>query len=194
MESINSRKARNFAGAPRLVRSICRGHLASHAFRATVIDMNTKHSDQNPSFGMSSPTCRLVYPGADFFGKQALTYTPGISAETVGAKGIHLQLATIPPRARAKAHKHEGHETAIYMLAGRSGVWFGEGLKDHLFVEAGQFFYIPANAPHLPYNPSETETCTILIARTDPNEQESVVLLPELDSAPDWSRVNEPPS
>ncbi len=143
---------------------------------------------------MASSTCRVVNPGGDFFGKQALTYTPGISAETVGAKGIHLQLATIPPLGRAKAHKHEGHETAIYMLAGRSGVWFGEGLKEHLFVEAGQFFYIPANMPHLPYNPSETESCTIVIARTDPNEQESVVLLPELDSAPAWSHVNAPAS
>jgi uncharacterized RmlC-like cupin family protein len=35
--------------------------------------------------------------------------------------------------------------------------------------------------PHLPYNLSDTENCVALIARTDPNEQESVVLLPELD-------------
>ena len=42
-------------------------------------------------------------------------------------------------------------------------------------------FYIPADVPHLPYNPSQTESVTAVIARTDPNEQESVVLLPELD-------------
>ena len=35
---------------------------------------------------------------------------------------------------------------------------------------------------HLPYNRSATEDYVALIARTDPNEQESVVLLPELDS------------
>jgi uncharacterized RmlC-like cupin family protein len=35
--------------------------------------------------------------------------------------------------------------------------------------------------PHLPYNPSQTENCVAIIARTDPNEQESVVLLPHLD-------------
>ena len=33
-----------------------------------------------------------------------------------------------------------------------------------------------------PYNPSATETVVAVIARTDPNEQESVVLLPELES------------
>jgi uncharacterized RmlC-like cupin family protein len=36
--------------------------------------------------------------------------------------------------------------------------------------------------PHLPYNASGTETCVAVIARTDPNEQESVVLLPELEA------------
>jgi uncharacterized RmlC-like cupin family protein len=36
--------------------------------------------------------------------------------------------------------------------------------------------------PHLPYNLSVTDSCVAIIARTDPNEQESVILLPELDS------------
>ncbi|HEY2422463.1 MAG TPA: cupin domain-containing protein, partial [Chthoniobacterales bacterium] len=49
-------------------------------------------------------------------------------------------------------------------------------------VEPGDFFYIPADLPHLPYNPSQTESVTAIIARTDPNEQESVILLPELES------------
>jgi uncharacterized RmlC-like cupin family protein len=37
--------------------------------------------------------------------------------------------------------------------------------------------------PHVPANPSATEPLVGLAARTDPNEQESVVLLPELDTA-----------
>jgi uncharacterized RmlC-like cupin family protein len=129
-----------------------------------------------------APTCRVVRAGAQFTGKQALSYTPGISAETVGATGIHLQLVTLPPGGRAKAHKHEGHETAIHLLSGESGMWYGERLEQQLTVRAGEFLYIPAGVPHLPYNPSATENCVAVIARTDPNEQESVVLLPELDS------------
>jgi uncharacterized RmlC-like cupin family protein len=46
---------------------------------------------------------------------------------------------------------------------------------------AGDYLYIPAGMPHLPYNPSSTEACTAVIARTDPNEQEGVLLRPELD-------------
>jgi uncharacterized RmlC-like cupin family protein len=128
-----------------------------------------------------APTCHVVWPGESTQAKQHLLHAAGISAQTVGAQGIHMQLVTIPPLARAKAHKHAGHETAIYILSGRSGVWFGEELEQHLFVGAGEFLYIPANMPHLPYNPGEADPCVAVVARTDPNDDESVVLLGELD-------------
>jgi uncharacterized RmlC-like cupin family protein len=126
------------------------------------------------------PTCRLVRAGETFTGKQGLDYAVGISAETVGANGIHLQIVAIPPLMRARAHKHEAHETAIYTLQGSSGCWFG-GTLVISFISRPVFRYIPAGVPHLPYNPSETVPYVGVIARTDPNEQESVVLLPQLD-------------
>jgi uncharacterized RmlC-like cupin family protein len=128
------------------------------------------------------PTCRVVRSGAPFLGKQGHWLAPGISAQSVGARRIHLQIATIPPGGRAKAHKHANHETAIYVIGGESGMCYGEKLEQHLFVQTGDFLYIPADLPHLPYNPSESETCVALIARTDPDEQESVILLPDLDA------------
>jgi uncharacterized RmlC-like cupin family protein len=125
--------------------------------------------------------CSLLRAGEPFTGKQGLQYAVGISAESVSAQAIHMQLVTIPPRGRAKAHKHATHETAIYAISGESGVWHGERLEHHSVVKPGDFFYIPADVPHLPYNPSATETVVAVIARTDPNEQESVVLMPELE-------------
>ncbi|HTJ89014.1 MAG TPA: cupin domain-containing protein [Acidocella sp.] len=137
----------------------------------------------NISTGEASlPSCRLVHQDERSTGKQGLQYTVGVSAQSVGAQAIHLQLVTIPPGGRARAHKHVAHETAIYALSGESGVWHGERLEHHSLVRPGDFFYIPANVPHLPYNPSMTERVVAVIARTDPNEQESVVLLPELES------------
>jgi len=88
---------------------------------------------------------------------------------------------TIPPGGRAKAHLHQNHETAVYVLSGEVGMWFGETLGEHLSIKAGDFLYIPAGMPHLPYNSSPTQPATAILARTDPHEQESVVLLPELD-------------
>ena len=55
-------------------------------------------------------------------------------------------------------------------------------LEHHAIVRAGDFFYIPADMPHLPFNASSSSTAVAVIARTDPNEQESVVLLPELEA------------
>jgi uncharacterized RmlC-like cupin family protein len=127
------------------------------------------------------PTCQVVGAGAEVIGKQGHLHTPGISAQSAGARRIHLQIARIPPGGRANAHKHDGHETAIYILSGESCMWYGEKLEQHLVARAGEFLYIPANMPHLPYNPSASESCVAVIARTDPNDQESVVLLPELD-------------
>jgi uncharacterized RmlC-like cupin family protein len=126
--------------------------------------------------------CRQLRAGPPFLGKQGLQYAVGVSAESVGARAIHMQLLTIPPGGRALAHKHATHETAIYALSGVSHVWHGQQLEHHSVVEPGDFFYIPADVPHLPYNPSETEPVTAIIARTDPNEQESVVLLPQLEN------------
>jgi uncharacterized RmlC-like cupin family protein len=138
--------------------------------------MNSTSQQAAPS------NCRLLQAGESYIGKQGLQYAVAISAETVGAQAIHMQLVTIPPGGRARAHKHATHETAIYALTGASGVWHGERLEHHTIVEPGSFFYIPADVPHLPYNPSLTEPVVAVIARTDPNEQESVVLLPELDT------------
>ncbi len=127
-------------------------------------------------------TCAVVRAGPPFVGKQGLTYAPAISAESVGSKGIHMQMLTIPPGGRAKAHKHEGHETALYVLSGQSAMDYGERLEHRIHANAGDFLYIPANVPHRPFNTSATEPCVALISRTDPNEQESVVLLPALDA------------
>jgi uncharacterized RmlC-like cupin family protein len=136
-------------------------------------------ANDNPKLEASS--CARLRAGEAFVGRQGFIYAPALSAETVGARAIHMQLLTVPPGARAKAHKHERHETAIHVLSGEVGMWYGERLEHHMVTRAGDFVYIPADTPHLPYNMSATEPATAVVARTDPNEQESVAMLPELD-------------
>jgi uncharacterized RmlC-like cupin family protein len=131
----------------------------------------------------TSPTCRVVRADDADTGVTGFDYQSGISAETVGAQRLCLQLTTISPGARARAHRHEDHETAIYMVSGHMAMRYGARLDEQLSCRAGDFVYIPAGMPHLPWNVSDSEPAVALIARTDPNEQESVVLLPELDDA-----------
>ncbi len=104
-----------------------------------------------------------------------------ISSQSAGSSAICLSVLTVPPGARAKAHAHPNHETAIYVVSGECHMWFGERLEQRVVVTQGDFLYIPAGVPHLPINLSRSEPCVGVIARTDPNEVEHVLLLPELD-------------
>lgn len=130
---------------------------------------------------LTKQTCRVIRGTQPFHGKQGLDYFTGISAESAGASGICMHMVTIPPGGRANAHLHADHETAIYVVSGEAEMWFGDHLQDHGTIAAGDYLYIPAGVPHLPANPHPTQPCVGLIARTDPNEQESVVLRPDLD-------------
>jgi uncharacterized RmlC-like cupin family protein len=66
-------------------------------------------------------------------------------------------------------------------------MWYWEQFEQEMRFEPGDMNYIPAGVPHLPANTSDSEPCTAVIARTDPNEQESVVLRPDLEAlAPDY--------
>ncbi|MTI45851.1 putative RmlC-like cupin family protein [Roseibium hamelinense] len=131
--------------------------------------------------GSGAPTCRVIRPNSTYAGKQGFDYLAGIASETVGSKAICMHLLEIPPGGRAKAHKHDSHETAIYMLEGTVVTYYGDHLEHRMENRAGDLIYIPANVPHLPMNLSD-KPAKAVIARTDPNEQESVTLLPELEA------------
>lgn len=126
------------------------------------------------------PSCHKLRPAGTYAGKHGFDYFEGIAKETVGAQGICMHLLTIPPGGRAKAHKHATHETTIYVISGGSVMFWGDALQHRIEVGAGEMLYIPADCPHLPMNVGDVP-CTAVIARTDPHEQESVVLLPELE-------------
>ena len=120
--------------------------------------------------------CKLIRGGAEFHGKQGLDYFTGISRETAGAQAICMHMVVMPPGASAKPHYHEAHESVVFVLEGISEMRHGPKLEHTMTVKAGDYVYIPAGVPHQPYNPSN-KPCRALIARTDPHEQESVVLL-----------------
>jgi len=124
----------------------------------------------------------VVRAGDRYRGKQGLDYTPGVSAETVGAQALWLGSVTLPPGGRTRAHIHEQHESAFYMVSGdEAELWTGEELQHRDLAHPGDYLYIPAGVPHVAVN--RTTTPAVFVgARTDPNEQESVVLRPELDA------------
>jgi len=108
--------------------------------------------------------------------RQKLPYYVGISKDTAGAKGLSMNRVVIPPGAKGEPHYHKDFETAIYLLEGRVDTRYGEGLKESILTEKGDFLFIPPGVPHQPVNLSATEPAVAIVSRNDPNEMENVVM------------------
>ena len=124
----------------------------------------------------------MLRESAEYVGAQGPRYGGGVSAESAGSEHLWFGRVTIGPGQRTKAHLHERHETAILVLTGRCLVYSGPDLAAREEAGPGDYIYIPASVSHVAANASATEPVVAIIARTDPNEQESVVLQPELDA------------
>jgi uncharacterized RmlC-like cupin family protein len=117
----------------------------------------------------------VVRPAGETMSRQRLPYFVGISAGTAGAKDLSMNLIIIPPAGSADPHLHKGYETAIYLLKGKVDTRYGHKLEKSIICEEGDFILIRPDVPHQPINLSATEPALAVVARNDPNEQESVV-------------------
>jgi len=118
----------------------------------------------------------VIRPDKEIMTRQKIPYFVGISRETAGAEGISMNLVVIPPGATAEPHYHKDFETAIYILQGRVDNRYGEGLKESVITEKGDFVFIPPGVPHSPVNLSTTEPAMAIVSRNDPDQMENVVL------------------
>ncbi len=87
-----------------------------------------------------------------------------------------MMLVRIPPGGKAEPHYHDGFEAGIYILEGKVDNGFGEGLKESVITEQGDFLFIPPGVPHQPVNLSDTEPALAIVSRNIASEQEPVVL------------------
>ena len=118
-----------------------------------------------------------IRPSSNSVSKQQLQQFVGISGANSGAKALSLNRVVIPAGASAKAHRHIGSESAIYIIQGTVLTRYGEKLQYSIVNHAGDFLYIPAGLPHQPTNLSATEAAVAIVSRNDPNEQEHVELI-----------------
>ncbi len=129
----------------------------------------------NDDGGAAAPTLVTVRNGDRVDNLQRLGMFEGICDRTAGARGISMYRIVIPPGARGEAHSHRGYETASFILRGRVETRYGEGLRQSVVHEAGDFVFLPAGLPHQPVNIG-TETAEAIVARNDASEQENVEL------------------
>jgi uncharacterized RmlC-like cupin family protein len=144
--------------------------------------MSVTSTMKMPSIAATGRRGVVIKAGAEHRVKQGADYQPGVSAETVGSQVIWLGLMTLQPGIRTKAHIHERHETALYMMSGEAlELWTGDDLEHCDNVRPGDFIYIPANVLHVAVNRG-TMPAVFLGSRNEATAQESLVLRPEMDA------------
>lgn len=121
------------------------------------------------------PSVMTVSTPEEIMTKQNIPYFLGISENTVGAKGISMNLVIIPPGACAEPHYHEEFESGIYILQGRVETYYGEDLEYSVINVAGDFIFIPPDLYHQPFNLSKTQEVRAIVVRNTSNEKEVVV-------------------
>jgi uncharacterized RmlC-like cupin family protein len=130
---------------------------------------------------LESNVACVVHGSQQYKSEQGPLYTPAISAEAVGAKGLFFGIVTIPPGERTKAHVHQFHESAFYVLSGENiELWSGGQLEHREVARVGDYLFIPANVPHVAVNRGAMGA-VFVGARNEPTAQETVVMRPELD-------------
>lgn len=104
-----------------------------------------------------------------------IQYKQGLSGKNVGAKGLSMNVAMIPPGAVAKAHIHVDFEVMLYILQGRVRHEYGPGCRKVVENEAGDFIYIEPGVPHEVFNCSETEPVIAIVARSSADEWDKII-------------------
>ena len=144
---------------------------------STVNTINTENA-----FALGSERGRVVKAGDGYRAQQGSDYLPGVSAETVGSQALWLGIVTLPGGQRTRAHVHERHETAFYMLSGETvELWTGDQLQHQEVARPGDYLFIPANVLHVAVNRGNIPA-VFVGGRNEPTAQESVVMFPEMDA------------
>ena len=104
-----------------------------------------------------------------------IRYRAGLSAKNTPARHLSMNVASIPPGGVAYAHIHVDFDVMLYILQGRVRHEYGEGLKQVVENEAGDFIYIEPGVPHEVFNVSDTEPVVAVVARSDASEWENII-------------------
>ncbi len=120
----------------------------------------------------------VIRSSETFRGWNNIRYKAGMSAKNVGSEKLSMNVATVPPGGVAFAHIHVDFEVMLYILHGRVRHEFGEGLKQTVDNEAGDFIFIEPGVPHEVLNLSDTEPVVAVVARSDASEWENIVDYP----------------
>lgn len=119
----------------------------------------------------------VIRGGGAARGWNGIRYKQGMSGKNVGSTGLSINVATVPPGAVAYAHIHDGFEVMLFIAQGKVRHTYGEGLKNEVINEAGDFIYIKPGVPHEVFNIGD-EPIIAFVARSAADEWDKIINYP----------------
>jgi uncharacterized RmlC-like cupin family protein len=99
----------------------------------------------------------------------AMTRLGAISADMVGSEGIFMGVSRLPAGQQSSGHLHTNCESSLYVSAGRGRFLTGPGLEKTTTIQAGDFIFVPPNAPHAVSNDGDVDL-VFIVARNAQRE------------------------
>lgn len=93
----------------------------------------------------------------------------GVGEENTAAQGFWVGKVFTGPGEVSGAHHHGDSQTGGYVLKGRAFLRYGERYENVVYMEEGDFVFVPPNMPHIEGNASETEELVWLTTRVPGN-------------------------
>ncbi|ASR36753.1 cupin 2 conserved barrel domain-containing protein [Prauserella marina] len=93
----------------------------------------------------------------------------GVSTENSQVEGLWFGKVHTGPGEISAPHHHGEAETGGYVFKGRGFIRYGQRYETVVYLEEGDFVYVPPFVPHIEGNASKTEELVWLTTRTPDN-------------------------
>lgn len=93
----------------------------------------------------------------------------GVSVENTEVEGLWYGKVVTGPGEASDPHHHGEAETGGYILSGSGYIRFGDRYEEIVYMNEGDFVYVPPFVPHIEGNLSRTQELIWLTTRTPDN-------------------------
>lgn len=114
-------------------------------------------------------------------GPQGQRLFPSVNTTLSGSSQLSIGTVLMPPGGISRAHVHNRYELVVVVVEGLAATLLGPDLEPAV-QGPGDFLLIPAGVPHVAVNLRADHRVLAIETRADPDFNNDVELLPELDA------------
>jgi uncharacterized RmlC-like cupin family protein len=117
---------------------------------------------------VTEPTLRVIRPAdrVPDVASGAMVREAAVSEALVGARKLWVGYVELSAGAVSAPHHHGEAESVIFVVSGHARFLVGEGFKEALDADPGDFIWVPPYVPHIESNRSDTEPVHSIVCRS----------------------------